>query len=329
MIGAADLGRALAPWLTPRAALACLGASAVPAIARVTRPAPAAPPPAAAPIWLWCAGQPVPRAPLERALGGPAVAAAEHLGLVELTATLATPRLRLAPVGLGLVVCDRPGLEPDRVPWPDDSSLHLVGALGGARPDRWLDVGTGPATAPLALGRRGTAVRATDRAPRALALARLGLALAGRDDVAVAEVDGVATADGPWDLITLNAPIPRERADGAPATAWHVADDGAALLATLWARAAGLVTPTGVVVVHAVDADDDRYGPPAALGGALTVARYTPVDAPAFAIYRWRPHAPASRRRGAVALGPGHPFVTAADLDAIAAADDRAGSDLR
>jgi hypothetical protein len=214
------------------------------------------------------------------------------------------------------------------VPWPDDSTLHLIGALAGARPDRWLDVGTGPATAPLAWRRRGTAVRATDAPARP----RLGPPRPGAGRVAPTSRWPRSTsspAPAGWDLIT------HERADPARARRRRPGHRVARRR-----RRRGLARDAvgaggrpghagGEVVVHAVDADDDRYATAGALGGALTVARYTPVDAPAFAIYRWRPHAPASRRRGAVVLGPGHPFVTAADLDAIAAADDRAGSDLR
>lgn len=327
---AAALGRTLARLLTPRAALTCLGASAIPAIARVGREPPTPCPPAAAPLWLWCAGRAVAAAALTRALGEAALADAIALGLVEVDGAIARPRLRLAPVGVGLVPCDRADADDgDRVPWPDDSSLHLLGALAGARPRRWLDLGTGPATAPLAMGPRSAEIRATDRSARALELGRLGLALADRVDVTLAAVDGVGAPGSGWDLITLNAPVPAERAGDLPANGWHVADDGAALLTALWPAAAAAAAPDGVVIVHAVDDDDDRYAPPADLGGALTVARYTPPGTPPFAIYRWWPHRPAARRRGAVALGPGHPFVAATDLDAIAADDATVGADLR
>ena len=41
-----------------------------------------------------------------------------------------------------------PGLvDDDRVPWPDDSTLHLIGCLPPRVDGAWLDLGAGPAAA--------------------------------------------------------------------------------------------------------------------------------------------------------------------------------------
>lgn len=317
---AARLGAALRRVLTPRAVTTCLGVSAITAVPRVARDrAPPAPcPPAAAPIWLWCAGHDVPAAALARGLGD-ALPLAIAAGLVTVAGDRATALVTLAPLGVGLVVGDRHDAgAADRVPWPDDSTLHLLGCLPAGRRGAWLDVGTGAGALPLAAGPRGGRTRATDLAPRSLARARAGLDLAGRADVEIAAADLLADAGAGWDLISFNAPIPGERAAGVPATGWHQAAVGAALLERFWRAAPAAIAADGEVVVHsAVGAAGDRGAATTLPGGAVTVARYTPPGLPGFAVTRWRPGQPARWVEVEVALGPGHPFVTRADLDAI------------
>ena len=325
MITDAVLGRALARVITPRAVQACLGVSAVVAVPRARAVPPAPMPPAAAPIWLWCAGRAVDVAVLGRALGAEIVDAAVAAELCARDGDAVVPTVRLAPLGVGIVMCDVAARDgDDRVPWPDDSTLHLLGALP-TRPTRWLDVGTGPAALPLAIGPGpGVRIHATDLNPRAIVLAHRGLALAGRSDVTV-EVTALLDGAAPdWALITMNAPMPASLT--AATSTWHRGPDD--LLAALWPAARARLAPGGEVLVHGAD-DGDRFAPPAALGGAVEIARYTPGDGPGFAITRWRPDAAPVRRRGAIALDATRPFVRRADLDAIAGGEPHVGGDLR
>lgn len=304
---------ALRRVITARAVELCLGVSAITAVpaAAAVRVMPEPCPAAAAPIWLWCAGRAVAAAAVQRALGD-AWEAAVDVGLVEVEGAVARATCTLAPIGGGLVVGDRhDAAGADRVPWPDDSTLHLVHCLP-ARIAAWLDVGTGAGALPIAAGARAAAgLRATDVAVRSLARARAGLALAGRAEVVVAEADLLDGAGPGWRLITFNAPIPGERDAGAD-TGWHRAPAGADLIARFWRDAAAAVAGDGELLVHG--ALGDERPPP----GEVTIARYTPEGAPPFAITRWRP-GPERVHTAAVTLGPGHPFVTRADLDAIAA----------
>ncbi len=307
------LGAALRRVITPRGVEACLGVSAITAVAAVgTRRGPPVPcPTAAAPIWLWCAGAEVAAATLARALGA-ALPQAIAAGLVAIEGEQARARVTLAPLGAGLIVGDRhDAAGSERVPWPDDSTLHLWHCLPPRRVGGWLDVGTGAGALPIAAGRRADRIRATDVAPRSLARARDGLALAGRDDVELAIADLLDGAGAGWDLISFNAPIPGER-DAGPTTGWHRAAPGAAILERFWRAAAAAVTADGEVVVHS--AVGEALALPA---GAVTIARYTPAGQPGFAITRWRPGGPDRVVEAAITLGPGHPFVTRADLDAI------------
>ncbi|MBK9031875.1 MAG: methyltransferase [Myxococcales bacterium] len=325
----AHLGARLRAALTPRAVTTCLGVSAITGVplARAAMPTPC--PPAAAPIWLWCAGCPAPAAALARALGDTAVATAIAADLAARDGDQLRPRVRLAPVGAGLVVCDLADrADDDAVPWPDDSTLHLASCLPRILPGPWLDVGAGPAALALAAGPSRARVRATDVNVAALALATRGLALAGRDDVEVAEAELVTGADAGWRLITMNAPIPVAAGLAAAGSRWHHSVDD--LVPRLWRTAAALLDGDGELLVHGVDDDDDAWAPPPAAGGTVTIARYGPVARRGFAVTRWRPHGPALRRRGRVALGPGRPYVLRADLDAIeGGGDPHADRDLR
>lgn len=309
------LGAVLRRVLTARAVTTCLGVSAitgVPALAATGR-APVPCPPAAAPIWLWCAGQDVDAATLAKLLGD-ALPAAIAAGLVTVDGAWARATVTLAPIGAGLVVGDRHDADPDdaaRVPWPDDSTLHLFHCLP-ARIGAWLDVGTGAAALPIAAGARAARVRATDVATRSLARARDGLALADRDDVELAQADLLDGAGAGWALVSFNAPIPGERSTG-PASGWHRSPIGADVRARFWRAAADVVAPDGEVLVHSA-IDDARAALP---GGAWTIARYTPAGGPGFAITRWRPRGPDRLDVIEVALAPGRPYVTRADLDAI------------
>lgn len=300
--------------LAERAVLTCLGASAITAVPAALRgrrlPSPM--PPAALPIWLLVAGHDVDATAATRILGG-ALDELLALGLVERRGDRLHATAALAVIGAGIVVCDRLETETEReqVPWPDDSSLHLLSSLPTGRIGAWLDVGTGAAVAPLGAGPRAARVRATDVNPHALARAAQGARLSGRTDLELFAADLLAGAAGTaWDLITFNAPMP----SAAPRSTWHHAP--AALITRFWAEVSThlATTPAAEVLTHtAIDADP--FALHADRPGDLTIARYTPPGSPGFAITRWLPHAPTARRLVDVALAPGRPYVIRAALD--------------
>jgi hypothetical protein len=221
----------------------------------------------------------------------------------------------IAVLGAGVVVVDRLDASgSDRVPWPDDSSLHLASCLPTGALGAWLDVGTGAAVAPLVAGPRATRVRATDVNDAALARAAQGAALSGRTDLTLARADLLDGAGAGWDLITFNAPVPADDA-AAPATTWHRAPPGAALIERFWAAAGDHVAHGGEVLAHTAILSDP-WALHAGRPGAVTVARYTPPGERGFAITRWRPHAPAARDLVEIPLGPGRPYVHRRDLGA-------------
>ncbi len=309
---AAAVGRELRRRVGDRAVLACLGASALPAVpaAALARFMPSPCPPAAIPIWLLVAGRGLDRTATARALGsaGPGL---DALGLLVHAGATTTATAAVAGLGAGLIVSDRLDAvdATDLVPWPDDSSLHLIGVLPRGALGAWLDVGTGAAVAPLAAGPRAGRVRATDINPRALARAALGAALSERADLELAAADLLDGAGPGWDLITFNPPMPRATGDGLAVWRHGAAD----LLARFWAAVGDHLAPAGEVLVHSA-IDGDLWRPHRDRPGAVTIARYTPPGTAGFAITRWCPAASQDRRLVDVALGRDHPFVTRADL---------------
>lgn len=283
-----ELGRALArAGLTERAMLTCFGVRAAAHVPRVlphrADPGPR-PPRAALPLWLFCARRPVDAELARAVLGDATLDALLAAGLLARDGDRVIAPRALCPIGPSITVSE---------PWPDDSSHHLIESLPRARVDRWLDLGSGPAFAPLAAPGRARAIRATDLDPTLVADAKTGLALSGVTHVEVAVADLGAGAGGGWDLVTFNAPIP---------------GPGDPILARFWAEAPSLVAPAGEVLVHSVAHAVD-------LPGELTVVRY--ARDPDFTITRWRPGAAAARRFADVTLGPDAPHVTRATLDAI------------
>ena len=313
---------ALARVIGERAVLACLGASAPSAVpaAAATRSMPSPCPPAALPIWLLVAGRDVDADASTRALG-PALAPLAAAGLVERRDAVLHATAAIAVLGAGAIVVDRlDATGADRVPWPDDSSLHLAACLPSGAIGAWLDVGTGAAVAPLVAGPRAARVRATDINDAALARAAQGAALSGRTVSASPEEWGLVLvrADlldgttGTWDLVTFNAPVPADD-PAAPTSTWHRAPPGAALVERFWAAAGDHVAQGGEVLTHtAITADP--WALHAGRPGALTIGRYTPPGARGFAITRWRPHAPPARDLVEIVLGPGRPYVHRRDL---------------
>lgn len=303
----------------PLAALARRGAGSV---------VPVSAPPAALLAHLFAAGSPVVADALARLLGrdfesdlGQLVAA----GLARVDAGIVTAEVTILPVGDALVVSDRADRMrgSDLVACPDDSAMHTIGMVPAraARPGvRWLDVGTGAAIVPLARPGAASAVVATDIHERALAMARLSMALSGRSDIDLRSADLLAGADrdGPWHLVTFNAPIPASAVpapDDAPLYR-RGPDD---ILDRFWRDARELVAPggemPGEVIVHSWQPLADYPGC-LDLPGRIVAVRYTPPDeAPAFGITVWHPDAPAAARLVHVALRADAPHVTRSALD--------------
>ncbi len=277
-----------------RAVRACFGvASVLHAPLRAAHlPLPAPLPPASLAPWLLVGGHAVPLAAARARLGDD-VDRLAALNLVAIDGQRVTPRLRLLPVGEAIAVCLPRA--PGEAGSPDDSTGHLLAALGHQRADRWLDVGTGNAVVPLAARGQARLVIGTDVNDTALACARAGAALSGAGELTLVRGDLASAIRGRFDRITFNAPI-----DGA-----------GALLARFYRQAAELLDPGGEVLVHSL------LGAAEPDGGEVVIARYTPDGvAPAFGVTWWRPDRPASRREISVALTAQRPHVTRAALEA-------------
>jgi hypothetical protein len=195
-----DIGAALRRMgLTQNALLAWAGTHRLSALARIV-PALAARPitPASAVLALFVAGVDV---PLARLRGLPIDALVAH-GLVEVAPVDASPvdapvdhareprplardhvraRVAIMPLEQTLAVCDRFDAPSSRelVLCPDDSSYHLASAIPPGRRERWIDLATGSAFAPLARPNLAAQIVGIDLNPRAVELARLGAALSG------------------------------------------------------------------------------------------------------------------------------------------------------
>ena len=296
--GAGELA-ALAERLTvagigERAVCACFGvASVLHAPLRAARlPLPVPLPPAAVAPWLLVGGHDVPRAAARARLGDDLDRLAA-LQLVAIDGDRVVPRLRLLPVGEAIAVCLPRA--PGEAGSPDDSTGHLLGALGQQRVDRWLDIGTGNAVVPLAARGRARQVIGADVDRAALACARAGAALSGAGELTLVRGDLASAIRGRFDRITFNAPL----------------DGVTTLLPRFYRQAAHLLAPGGEMLVHSI------LGAAEPDGGAVVIARYTPDRAmPAFGVTWWRPDRPASRREIPVALTPQRPHVTRAAMEA-------------
>ena len=261
--------------------------------------------PSSAALALFVAGAIVRRDRLRLPLG--------ELGdLIEPDGAFVRARVAILPLGPSLMVCDR--LEAtdatELVCWPDDSSHHLASALPAGRRARWLDLGCGSAFAPLARPELAAAIIGLDVNPRAVDFARLGAQLSGVAHLAIAAGD-LATATGPAELVTCNAPIP-EAADRA---VWRHADDD--FFARLWRTARA--TAADLVVIHATSRALRAL---AELPGERVTVLYTGAGDPeGFGIAWWRPDAEACLVRARRALSDDLPHLTSADRDAAIAGE--------
>ena len=313
-VGLALAGPTLARLVSARAVCGYLGASALPAVPRALagRALGDDEPPAAVAIWLLIGGADVAIDRGRRALGAAWTPLLVN-GVIAIDGAIARATAAIVGLGAGLIVGDRLDA-PAAAPWPDDSSLHLVGALPAGQLGAWLDVGTGAAIAPLAAGPRAHRVRGCDLAPGAIARATTGAALSGRADLELAVADLLDGAGPGWDLITFNAPVPAEHGtEAAGASGWRRAPAGTAVLERFWATIGACAAPGAEIIVHSAVADDP-WQAHAGRRGTATIARYTPPGQPGFAITRWQPDGPDQRRLIDVGLSRATPFVTRAVL---------------
>jgi SAM-dependent methyltransferase len=217
------------------------------------------------------------------------------------------------PLGRSLLVCDRLDTDggTDVVCWPDDSSYHLALSIPPGRRDRWLDIATGSAFAPLLRPDLGETILGAELNPRAVEYARRGLALSGLDRVNVVEADITAGIPGTFDLVTCNAPIPaavgpRWRATGDPTFFPRLFDEVPRVLGS-----------GGMFVLHAaLDGVADLV---AALPGERVTVCYVPPGQRPFGIVWWRPHAEARHVATRRELTADRPHLTHHDRDAALA----------
>src|SRR5690606_36849356 len=115
--------------------------------------------------------------------------------------------------------------------------------------------------------------------PRAVALAQLGTNLSEDGHVSVRHADLATGIDGPFELVTCNAPIP---ADVGPL--WRSTAD-ASFFARLFAGVRPLLAPGAMVVVHA--ALEHALPIVETLPGERTVVSYVPEGGRPFGIVWW------------------------------------------
>lgn len=293
------IGRALRErGMTERAVQACFGVNCVGHVPLRTTaaPAPAALTRAAVLPWLLVAGKTLPAEAVRAVLGDELHQTMCRAALIAERDARVRALVYILPVGEALAVSSH-----DDVPLPDDSSFHLIGALPARRVDRWLDIGTGTAIAPLARRGLGGHVVGADVNTAALDCARLGAELSGATELELRTSDlFAALALDTWPLITFNAPLPQPGGD---------------LLGRFWRDVRARVDDQSEVLVHSQQ-PRHSYIESLQLPGDVLVARYTP-DAvePAFGVTRWRPGGRQRSHLRHVSLTPAHPHVTRADLE--------------
>lgn len=294
--------RLVASGLTPRALAAWSGTDRIASLPwKVSDLSAVDPVPAAAALALLVAGAELPLERVRRLPIDELVAA----GLVEHIEDRVRARVAVVPLGASLLVCDRAECDDgvDLVCWPDDSSVHLAGALPPGRRARWIDLGCGSAFAPLARPELATTIHGIDINPRGVEHARLGAGLSGIQHLTIERGD-IAADWGTAELVTCNAPIP----DEPDAAVWRSADAG--FFGRLWSAARRCAAPGGEIVVHCTLAaiPDD-------LPGEQTIVVYTPPSTKAFAMLWWRPDSPARRVVARRPMTPDRPHVDLRDRD--------------
>lgn len=261
--------------------------------------------PASSALALFVAGAVVPRdrlhaLPLDELSG---------LGIVEIDGDYVRAKLAILPVEQTFIVCDRFDARSHReiVMCPDDSSYHLAASIPAGRRDRWIDLATGSAFAPLTRPGLASAITGIDLNPRAVELSRLGAGLSGCTHFESQCAD-IADASGRAALVTCNAPILGDPDDAL----WY--STGREFFFDLWRVMRACLEPGGIAIVHCV-----LEGVPQDLEGESTIVLYTPPGIRSFAITWWVPDAPARSSMVYRPLSPARPFIEARDRDDVLA----------
>src|SRR5687767_574708 len=269
----------------PRALAAWAGTDRISALPLLLERAPRTTTPATTLLALFVGGDPV---AIDRV---PELDALHRAELVDVRDGHVHARVSILPVGAALIVCDRLDTSDslDIVCWPDDSSYHLALALPPGRKQRWLDLGSGSAFAPLMRPELASAIVAADINTRAVRYAQLGVELSGIGHVRTTVADlgeGIAPElRGACELVSCNAPIPEPTPDAPYRARWRLTD--ASFVERLFVHARSFVAPDGMVVVHAaLDALEPVL---AELPGHRVVVAYTPEGMRGFAIAWWQP----------------------------------------
>jgi SAM-dependent methyltransferase len=232
------------------------------------------------------------------------VSLGEWRGLVESIDGKLRSKWSVLPLGSSLLVCDR--LDAERglatVSWPDDSSYHLALSIPPGRCERWLDIGTGSAFAPLLRPELAATILGTDLNAHAVTLARIGRTISELPHISVETADLAAGVDGTFELVTCNAPIP---ADVGPL--WRSTAD-MTLFDRLFAEVPRVLAPGGTFVLHA--ALDQVSTIVEALPGERVTVSYVPEGGRQFGIVWWRPHAQDRHVVGRRALTDAQPHLT-------------------
>lgn len=239
--------------------------------------------------------------------------------LVDIAGATARAPIALIPLGSSLLVCDRldAARSPELVCWPDDSSYHLALSLPRGEHDAWIDLGCGSAFAPLLRPALAARIDGTDLNARAVVHAELGAALSELPHIHAFAGDldsGLPGIRRRASVVSCNAPIPEAGADPYRPM-WRATDLD--FIARLVTRAREILTPDGMVVIHAAA---DALAPILAdLVGERVQVTYTPEHARGFAVAWWRPDAPARLVQTRRDLTETQPHLTFADYEAAIA----------
>jgi hypothetical protein len=187
------------------------------------------------------------------------------------------------------------------VPWFDDSTHHLLGAMPARRMDRdhhWLDVGAGTATLALLRSDPTALIHCIEYNETACQLAALGIGLAGRCGISVtcASVFDVALPQRHYQTVTCNAPLPSP--DDQHGWRFGSADFVSAFLR----QAQHCVAHNRTVVLHAGFDCNARRALDSIAGQSSLVmyANQQPINSQSptlvdFGVLWWRPHGPTQR----------------------------------